>query len=430
MPWAGARARRIGLPGAPRTRNAPGPENRARIPRISVQRTERISVLGSNGLSTLGNQLDMGSDTLRNRTGKKGLGTVWGAILLLSVPSARAQNAEIPLWPNGAPRATGTAPTDIPSITPYPAANPSGAAVIVFPGGGYSELSTSYEGTAPAQWLAGKGISAFVVKYRLGSDNYHHPIEMWDAQRAVRWVRANAAKYRIDTARVGVLGFSAGGHLAATVSTHYDGGNPGAADTVDRHPCRPAFSILAYPVITMDSSFTHGGSRYFLLGNNPGQALVDSLSNEKQVNGETPPAFLFHAQDDGVVPIRNSQSYYDSCLKKGVTASFMKFDHGGHGFGMADYDPVLHAWCDSSLKWLDQLGFFKPRTTALAAPGHRSAAHPARGGDARLGPARRGRDPLLRLPAGASGSADALGRRPRPSSAETPPSIAVPDRSP
>jgi acetyl esterase/lipase len=318
--------------------------------------------------------MGMQTDKRKNRTAKMSLGAVWGAILLLSVPSTRAQNAEIPLWPNGAPRATGTAPTDIPGITPYLASNPNGAAVIIFPGGGYSELATSHEGATPAQWLAGKGVSAFMVKYRLGSNNYRHPVEMWDAQRAVRWVRANAAKYRIDTARVGVLGFSAGGHLASTVSTHYDGGNPGAADTVDRHPCRPAFSILAYPVITMDSSFTHGGSRYFLLGSNPSQAQVDSLSNEKQVNGKTPPAFLFHAQDDGVVPIRNPQSYYDSCLKKGVTASFMKFDHGGHGFGMADYDPVLHAWCDSSLKWLDKLGFFKPRSTALAPSAGRNAA--------------------------------------------------------
>lgn len=341
----------------------------------------------------------MGSSKHNNKTGKMILGTIWGTLLLLFAPSAWAQNVEIPLWPNGAPRATGTAPKDIPSITPYPAANPNGAAVIVFPGGGYSELSTSHEGTVPAQWLAGKGVSAFMVKYRLGSNNYHHPVEMWDAQRAVRWVRANAAKYGIDTARVGVLGFSAGGHLAATVSTHYDGGNPGAADTVDRHPCRPAFSILAYPVITMDSTFTHGGSRYFLLGNNPAQALVDSLSNEKRVDGKTPPAFLFHAQNDEVVPIRNPQSYYDSCLKKGVTASFMKFDHGGHGFGMADYDPVLHAWCDSSLKWLDKLGFFKPRPTALAHPmGRAGSKQSARG------PQLAGRD---------GRASDALGRRPR-----------------
>ncbi len=368
----------------------------------SVQYTEQISFLGLNGLSALRNQAgkqgEMGSDMRMNKTGKVGLGTICGAMILLSVPNARAQNADIPLWPNGAPRATGTASTDIPSITPYPAANPNGAAVVVFPGGGYSDLSMTYEGSTPAQWLASKGVSAFMLKYRLGSNNYHHPVEMWDAQRAMRWVRANAAKYGIDTARVGVLGFSAGGHLAATVSTHYDGGNPSATDTIDRQPCRPAFSILGYPVITMDASFTHGGSRYFLLGNNPAQAVVDSLSNEKQVNSNTPPAFLFHAQNDDLVPIRNPQSYYDSCLKNGVPASFMKFDHGGHGFGMADYDPVLHAWCDSSLKWLDKLGFFKPKPTALAPSGGRAALKASTHGTKLLGHDERAPDALGRRP--------------------------------
>jgi acetyl esterase/lipase len=329
---------------------------------------------------------------------------------------ARAQNAEILLWPNGAPRATGTAATDKPSITPYPAANPNGAAVVVFPGGAYVSLSTAYEGTTPAQWLATKGVSAFVVKYRLGSNGYRHPVEMWDGQRAIRWVRAHASQYHIDTARVGVLGFSAGGHLASTVSTHYDDGNPGAADSVDKQGCRPAFSVLGYPVITMQSSFTHGQSRDNLLGTNPGQVMIDSLSSEKQVNDKTPPAFLFHSSDDGVVPIKNSQAYYDSLMKHHIPASFMKFDHGGHGYGMADgkggavNDAVLHAWCDSSLKWLDKQGFFTATTSSLADPG--STGESSQGGPMAKGRSKY-RAPALRFEGRDRSASDVLGRRPR-----------------
>ncbi len=337
---------------------------------------------------------------------------VIGLFVSLLAGKAIAQNTEILLWPQGAPLANGTISTstasvDRPSITAYPATNPNGAAIIVFPGGGYSGLATSYEGTTPAKFFASKGVAGFVVKYRLGP-TYHHPVEMWDAQRAIRWVKSNAAKYGIDTSRVGVLGFSAGGHLASTVSTHYDAGNSSAADSIDKQSCRPAFSVLAYPVITMNQSFTHGGSRTNLLGNNPSQALVDSLSNEKQVADNTPPAFLFHSKDDGVVPIRNSKAYYDSCLKKGVPASFMIFDKGGHGYGMADgkegaaLDPVLNTWCDSSVKWLDKQGLFKPKTTALipSARGHLNRSAP--------------RDlsvlPLQGLDVPTS---DALGRRPK-----------------
>ena len=276
---------------------------------------------------------------------------------------------EIPLWPAGAPQATGSTANDKPGLTPYPASQPNGAAVLVFPGGGYTYLESTKEGSAEAKWLQGQGISAFVVRYRFSP--YRHPVEMRDAQRAVRWVRAHAKEYGIDTSRVGVMGFSAGGHLASTVSTHYDGGNPSATDSVDRHGCRPAFSILGYPVITMDSAFTHLDSRKSLLGANPSQAMIDSLSNEKQVTAKTPPAFLFHATNDGLVPIRNSQAYYDSLVKRGVPAAFMKFDHGGHGFAMADgkwgaiTDTALHKWCDSSLKWLDQRGFLsKPSSLA------------------------------------------------------------------
>jgi len=336
------------------------------------------------------------------------------AALSAWLPTAALAQQKILLWPNGAPLANGMPSTgadsvDKPSITVYPASKPNGAAVLVFPGGAYVGLAFDKEGTLVAQWLQGQGISGFAVQYRYSP--YHHPIEMWDAQRAIRWVRANAAKYGIDTARIGVCGFSAGGHLASTVSTHYDNGNPAASDSIDRHPCRPAFSILGYPVITMQSAFTHGQSRDALLGTNPApsQALLDSLSNEMQVNAKTPPAFLFHATDDGLVSIQNPQSYFDSCVKKGVTASFIKFDHGGHGFGMADgkaqapSDAVLHAWCDSSLKWLNKMGFLTPKATSLASP-------KARPGPMHPDPDTRERGWLFESREGEA--SDALGRRP------------------
>jgi acetyl esterase/lipase len=294
--------------------------------------------------------------------------------LAAALPS-RAQ-VEVLLWPSGAPGAKGSAATDKPSITPYPApqAKANGAAVVVFPGGGYTGLASDHEGVQPAKWLNGLGVSAFVVKYRLGSSGYRHPIEMGDGQRAVRWVRAHAKQYGIDPKRVGVLGFSAGGHLASTVSTHYDSGSAAAADSIDRQGCRPDWSILAYPVITMDASFTHGGSRSALLGDAPAQKLVDSLSNEKQVTSKTPPAFLFHAKDDNVVPVKNAQAYHDSLVKRGVAAHLKLYDKGGHGFGLADgiggapKDPTLATWPGLAATWMDQQGFFKT-AVALRPPG-------------------------------------------------------------
>lgn len=285
---------------------------------------------------------------------------------------ASACGQEVLLWPSGAPGAKGTAAVDKPSITPYPAVTkPNGAAVVIFPGGAYSGLAADHEGKQPALWLNTLGVSAFVVKYRLGSSGYRHPIEMGDGQRAIRWVRANAAKYGIDPKRVGVLGFSAGGHMASTVSTHFDNGDASASDSIDRKGCRPDFSLLAYPVITMDKSFTHVGSRENLLGTTPSQALVDLMSNEKQVTAKTPPAFLFHSTDDGVVPIKNSYSYLDSLKKRGVAGELKVYDHGGHGYGMADgkggapTDAVLNTWPGLAGKWMDAQGFFK-QATALA----------------------------------------------------------------
>jgi acetyl esterase/lipase len=304
--------------------------------------------------------------------------------LLPCLSLAQTQPPAQPLWPGGAPGAKGTTAADIPSVQAFiPAAGTgNGSAVVICPGGGYSGLAITYEGTAVAEWMRGLGMAAFVLKYRLGP-TYRHPIEMGDAQRALRWVRANARTFGVDTARVGILGFSAGGHLASTAATHFDAGNPAAADSVDRHPCRPAFQILLYPVITMDASFTHGGSRSNLLGSNPSQALVDSLSNEKMVTPRTPPCFLAHTRDDNVVPFKNAQVYNDSLKKKGVPVDFRIYATGPHGFGMADGKagapniPALATWTGYAREWLQAGEFFTPSTGTAPAPESRVHRKPA-----------------------------------------------------
>jgi acetyl esterase/lipase len=297
---------------------------------------------------------------------------------LLAMPKdLGAQVVEL-LWPQGAPGALGTADVDKPSLTLFPATGTkvNGAAVVICPGGGYGALAMDHEGKQVALWMNTLGVSAFVLKYRLGP-TYHHPIELNDAQRALRWVRANAKRFKIDVNRVGIVGFSAGGHEAASASTHYDSGSVAAADTIDRFQCRPDFSILCYPVITMDASFTHAGSRTNLLGNSPSQALVDLMSNEKQVNAKTPRAFLFHSKDDGVVPIKNSQSYYDALVKAGIATEFKIFETGGHGYGMADgkggapTDPVLAVWPGLVAKWMTSQGFLQMPVAIVS--GHKKA---------------------------------------------------------
>ena len=297
------------------------------------------------------------------------------------------------LWPLGAPGSRSTNPADTvnnPYLILYPATtNPNGAAAVVCPGGGYVALATLKEGVDIAKWLNTFGVSAFVLRYRLGNSTgsttsgYQHPIEMWDGQRAVRWVRANAARFGIDIHRVGIVGFSAGGHMASTVGTHYDAGSPdstsidrnsGTQDSVDRFSCRPDFQILGYPVITMDATFTHAGSRSALLGTNPSAALVTLMSNEKQVTANTPPAFLVHTTNDGTVPVKNSQVFSDSCQKKGVPHKLLIYPAGNHGFGLANGvdgapnyvtppNDVIH-WTDSARVWLQGLGMLT--TTALA----------------------------------------------------------------
>jgi len=251
------------------------------------------------------------------------------------------------LWAGDAPLAQGQDAKDIPTIQAYLPAEgkATGAAMVIFPGGGYVNLSMTNEGSKIAQWLADNGIAAFIVKYRLGP-KYHHPAEMFDGQRAIRFVRTYAPAWNIDINKVGVIGFSAGGHMVSTLATHFDAGKPDATDVIDRASSRPDLQILLYPVITFtDEASVHKGSRQSLLGANPPDDLKLLLSNEKQVTADTPPAFIAHSFTDPVVPIANSDAYVAALEKANVPVVYLRGPYGGHGFGLtAAWDAQCIAW--------------------------------------------------------------------------------------
>ncbi|MGA2266969.1 MAG: alpha/beta hydrolase [Bryobacteraceae bacterium] len=256
------------------------------------------------------------------------------------------------LWPGGAPGAQGSQDEDQPSLTPYvvPQGRGTGTAVIVCPGGGYARLSMDREGDQVARWLNSIGVSAFVLKYRLGP-KYHHPVELGDAQRAIRTVRYKAAEFRVLPDRIGIMGFSAGGHLASTAGTHFDAGDASASDPIDRLSSRPDFLVLCYPVISF-GQFAHRGSLQMLLGDNPDSKLVDSLSNELQVTPQTPPTFLFHTTTDATVPVENSVQFYMALRKAGVPAEMHIYERGPHGVGLAVTDAALSTWTGRLADWL------------------------------------------------------------------------------
>jgi acetyl esterase/lipase len=277
----------------------------------------------------------------------------------------------IRLWDGPAPGAQGTADRDIPTLTVYmPYGRAARTAVVVAPGGGYQNLAMNHEGRQVANWLNGLGITAFVLKYRLGP-TYHHPIELGDAQRAIRIVRSRAAEFGVEPDRIGIMGFSAGGHLASTAATHFDAGQPSAADPIDRAGSRPDFLVLAYPVITADEPYRHDGSFKNLLGDHPDPALLDELSNEKQVTADTPPTFLFHTDEDTTVPAENSVRFYLALRAAHVPAELHIFRPGRHGVGLAMSDPTLDAWPPLLAQWLRNGGLLTPPD---AAPAARSAA--------------------------------------------------------
>lgn len=256
-------------------------------------------------------------------------------------------------------RVQSTSLVTIPTLSVFlPATSkPNQAAVLIFPGGGYQHLAIDKEGTKVAEWLNTLGIAAFVVKYRLPSDKIMKdktvgPLQ--DAQEAMRYVRENAAKYNIDPNKIGIIGFSAGGHLASTLATHYD---DKVYETTSKTSARPDFSLLIYPVISMVNEMTHKGSQTSLLGNHPSRKLLDSFSNEKRVTNQTSPTFLVHATDDTVVLPENSINYYLALKKNGVPAELHIYEKGGHGFGLGVKD-TSKFWTRDCEEWLKTRGLF------------------------------------------------------------------------
>jgi acetyl esterase/lipase len=277
-----------------------------------------------------------------------------------SAPPILQEPQTMLLWPNGAPGALGHDDGDKPAITVYMPPNTAGpmTAVIIAPGGSYARLSMNNEGRAPANHFNTLGVAAFVLRYRLGPQ-YHHPIELGDAQRAIRTVRARAAEWHIATDRIGIMGFSAGGHLASSASTHFDAGTPEAADPIDRVSSRPDFAVLAYPVISFVEPWTHQGSKTNLLGEHPDPALARSLSSDTQVTASTPPTFIYHTNADTVVPVENAVAYFLALRKAGVPAEMHLFRNGPHGTGLGQQDPALAEWPRLLANWLRISGFMK-----------------------------------------------------------------------
>jgi len=279
------------------------------------------------------------------------------AVIALCLFSSAASQAASPsktvlLWPDGAPGAVGVTDADKPSLDVYLPAKPvGGAAVVVAPGGGYTHLSLDHEGAEAALWLNERGVIAFVLHYRF-SPRYHYPAPIVDGERAVRYVRAHAADFGIDPKRIGMWGFSAGAHVASSVATHFDGGQPDAADPVERVSDRPDFAILAYGVLSMQAEIAHPGSRRNLLGGNPDPALVEQFSNEQQVMRDTPSCFLFHTGADPGVPVENSMRFYAALRRAGIPAELHIFEQGKHGVGMAQSDPQLRKWTDLLDGWM------------------------------------------------------------------------------
>jgi acetyl esterase/lipase len=258
---------------------------------------------------------------------------------------------KLPLWPGPAPVAEGETENANGYITVIQPAKPNGTAIVICPGGGYGGLVMGGEGFGIAKWLNQHGITGVVLQYRLPRGKTYRPL--YDAQRAIRTVRANAMKWNINPKRIGIIGFSAGGHLASSAATHFDAGNADATDPIEKVSCRPDFAVMIYPVITMGPK-THGGSKRNLLGKNPTQKMVDLFSNEKQVNEKTPPCFLAHAKNDRVVVPDNSKMFYDALIKHKVNGKYIELPSGGHGLN-GYKGPHWDKWQAEMLPWLKTL---------------------------------------------------------------------------
>jgi acetyl esterase/lipase len=248
----------------------------------------------------------------------------------------------------------------VPTLTPYLPAETSSSrtGVIICPGGGYVRLAMDHEGRQVAEFFNGLGIPAFLLQYRLGP-RYRHPSMLLDAQRASRTVRTKAAEYGVRPDRLGIVGFSAGGHLASTAGTHFDAGQPAHADPIERSGSRPDFLVLGYPVVTFVDAWVHRGSRDYLLGPEQHPDVLATLSNERMVTAETPPTFLFHTDADTAVPPENSVGFYLALRRAGVPAELHIYEKGRHGVGLAPDDPVLATWPGRLTDWLNTRGLLR-----------------------------------------------------------------------
>ena len=264
------------------------------------------------------------------------------------------------LWPKGAPGAKGGEDGDKPSLTVYlsPKERATGAAVVICPGGGYGHLAMGHEGHEIARWLNSLGVAGFILRYRHRNSGagYGHPVPLQDAQRAMSLVRCRAKEWNISAGRVGILGFSAGGHLASTAGTHFQKRYYDAKDATDDISCRPDFMVLIYPVISLTEWFTHSGSRTNLLGKAPDRKLFESLSNEQQVTPETPPTFLVHTYEDKVVPAENSIYFYLALRKANVPAEMHVYLKGRHGFGLGKKLGSASSWPIRCAEWMREQG--------------------------------------------------------------------------
>ena len=285
------------------------------------------------------------------------------SLCAMSISEAGAAEPRVvPLWAEGAPGAVGKEDRDRPTLTIYEPApeKATGTAIVVCPGGGYGGLAMGHEGHDVARWLSSIGITATILKYR-HAPRYHFPAPLQDAQRAIRTVRARAEEWKIAPDRIGILGFSAGGHLASSAGTHFELGKPDAKDPVERVSSRPDFMVLAYPVISFTSAFTHVGSRNNFLGKNRSPEMMQKFSNETQVTKETPPTFLMHTSEDRGVPSENSIYFYLALRRAGVPAEMHIYEKGRHGVGLAPKDPVLSSWPKRCEGWMRKRGILSGR---------------------------------------------------------------------
>lgn len=278
------------------------------------------------------------------------------ALVLLALAQPPAPQT-FPLWDGKAPYAVGDSPADKPTLTAYRPAKPNGTAVVVCPGGGYGGLADDHEGKQVAEFLVKHGVTAFVLKYRVATKDRPgplHPAPLTDAQRAIRTARAKAKDYGVDPKKVGIMGFSAGGHLASSAGTHFDAGKINSEDEVERQSCRPDFLVVAYPVISMEDGVTHGGSRQRLLGDKPDPELVKSFSNDKAVTADTPPTFIFHTSADTVVSHENAVRFYTALKNAKVPVEMHIYEKGKHGVGLGS-DPKWTGGEKSVATWPGRL---------------------------------------------------------------------------